>query len=56
MTECGKYAGQFKWPNKDDTLWMESDDIVKLIADPTPTGKTGRIYTVGEYVLSLLRE
>lgn len=55
MTTCGKYAGHFKWPNKEDSLWMTPDDIVTLIADPMPTGKTGRMYTVGNDVLDLLK-
>lgn len=56
MTSCGKYAGNYKWPTKEDALWVRQSAIVKLVKDPVPTGKTGRIYTVGDDVLELLQK
>ena len=31
--------------------WVEKEDIIRVIDDPQPTGKTGRIFAITENVL-----
>jgi len=54
MTECGKVEGRYKWPNVEDDVWINTDDIVQVIADPIATSKTGRMFTFPVDILEML--
>ncbi|KAH3702427.1 hypothetical protein DPMN_077444 [Dreissena polymorpha] len=54
MTECGKVGGRYKGLNVEDNVWINTEDIVQVIADPIATSKTGRMFTFPVDVLQLL--
>ena len=56
MTQSGKCERRFRWPNKEDKLWIDKEDITKHSDDLRPTAKTGRIFSVDEDVLKLLED
>ncbi|XP_052815115.1 uncharacterized protein LOC128242114 [Mya arenaria] len=43
----GKLCPTFKWPNKDDSIWMSSDDILCSVGEPMPFGSR-KMYKVAE--------
>lgn len=54
MSKCGKLKGLLKWPLAEDTVWVKTEDVMWVIDDPTPTSKTGRMYSVPEDILKML--
>ena len=37
-----KSKGNFKWPQKEDKIFYNLDDILKIIDPPIPTGNKGQ--------------
>lgn len=54
MTECGKSKGKYKWPIVEDKVWLKKGDVVRLIHNPIPTSKTGRMFTFEQDILQML--
>lgn len=49
MEKSGKLGKTFKWPSpKSDEIWVNRSDILKVIAEPIPTGKTRRLFNLSE--------
>ena len=55
MENCVKMEGRYRWPEPEDKLWVNKEDILKCIEEPIATGKTRRIFSVGEDVLTLIQ-
>ncbi|KAK6171688.1 hypothetical protein SNE40_018129 [Patella caerulea] len=54
MIQSGKALQQFRWPNKQDRVWVKGADILRVIQEPTATGKGGRMFTVPDEVLNAM--
>ena len=45
---------RFHWPNKQDTLWINSKYIIRKIQHPIATGKGGPLFRVSEDVMEFI--
>ena len=45
---------RFRWPNKQDTLWINSKYIIRKIQHPIATGKGGRLFRVSDDVMEFI--
>ena len=39
----------FQWLDREDTLWIEPDQILCKVSEPVPTGKFGRMFKLSEF-------
>lgn len=46
MEACGKTEGRYKWPRKEDRIWIPKSSILKKINEPKATGKSRRMFNV----------
>lgn len=51
----GKICPTFKWPNKDDSIWISAKDILCSVDTPTPFGSR-KMYKLGESDISAVME
>lgn len=54
MEKTGKCPGVYKWPYPPDELWLHHTSIVTSIDEPTPTGKSKRLFKLSEKDMSLM--
>jgi len=54
MVASGKVVKIFRWPNKQDTLWINSKDIIRKIQHPIATRKGGRLCRVSDDVMEFI--
>ena len=54
MVESGKVVKRFRWPNKQDTLWINNEDILRKIQHPTASGKRGWLFRVSDDVMEFI--
>lgn len=54
MTNTGKVEKRYRWPAREDTVWVQRQDVLRLIENPIPTGKSGRIYSVDKEVTQFI--
>lgn len=54
MEECGKVQGRYKWPRNADKIWLNTKDVLMIIDDPKPTGRTKRIFSVEDSTQAFL--
>lgn len=46
MEKCNKIEGRYKWPSKEDKIWLNYKHILKVIPMPTATAKSKRMFNV----------
>lgn len=51
----GKICPTFKWPSKDDSIWISAKDILCSVDTPTPFGSR-KMYKLGESDISAVME
>ena len=44
--ESGKTNGHFKWPRHEDAIWVERQAILCSVQEPTPTGRSMRVFAL----------
>ena len=54
MVGSGKVVKRFRWPNKQDTLWINNEDILRTIQHPTATGKRGLLFRISDDVMEFI--
>jgi len=50
MEKCNKVANQYRWPSKEDSVWIGTDQILCSIPEPLPTGKTKRVFPLPDEI------
>ncbi|CAC5395762.1 unnamed protein product [Mytilus coruscus] len=40
----GKLEGHYRWPSTEDTVWIDFTKILCRVNDPTPTGRSRRVF------------
>jgi len=46
MCRAGKYEDAFKWPAKKDEIWVDQTQILSILDEPVPHGKTKRCFKI----------
>jgi hypothetical protein len=54
MQQAGKVTNRFKWPSIKDEIWLPVRNILSVVPDPQPSGKTKRLYEVNNSVVELI--
>ena len=54
MVQSGKALKQFRWPSNADRIWVNRGYILRIIDEPVPTGKGGRMFLVSDDVLDFI--
>ena len=54
IVHTGKALKQFRWPSNPDRLWVNRGYILRIIDEPVPTGKGGRMFLVSDDVLDFI--
>lgn len=54
MEACGKTEGRYKWPRKEDRIWIPKSSILKKINEPKATGKSRRMFNVDPDTISFM--
>ena len=47
---------KYKWPNSSDVLWVQFEDIVCVVNEPTPIGSSKRGYQISVDDLNNIKE
>jgi hypothetical protein len=47
---------KYKWPNSSDELWVQFEDIVCVVNEPTPIGSSKRGYQISVEDLNNIKE
>ena len=56
MCRAGKYDDSFKWPTTKDEIWLNHKNIISIIDEPVPHGKTKRLFKIPKEVIDRLEE
>ncbi|KAL3877297.1 hypothetical protein ACJMK2_035027 [Sinanodonta woodiana] len=56
MCRAGKYDDSFKWPTTKDKIWLGHKNIISIIDEPVPHGKTKRLFKIPKEVIDCLEE
>lgn len=56
MCNAGKYADAFKWPTREDEIWVKRTNILTILDEPKPHGKTKRIFKIPNEELKRVEE
>ena len=54
MCRAGKYDNSFKWPTTKDEIWLNHKNIISIIDEPVPHGKTKRLFKKPKEVIDRL--
>ena len=56
MEECSKVEGRYRWPRKEDKIWLNSRNVIKVIETPIPTAKSKRMFSLDNTATLFMRE
>jgi hypothetical protein len=48
LEKSGKYGKEYKWPTRPDKIWIPKTDILTVLQEPRPVGKTKRMYQMDQ--------
>ena len=48
LEKSGKYGKAYKWPTRPDKIWIPRTDILTVLQEPRPVGKTKRMYQMDQ--------
>ena len=48
MESSGKASNVYKWPTREDELWIPIEDMLFSMEEPVPTGKTMRLFKISQ--------
>ena len=46
MEKCNEIKVRYRWPRKEDKLWLNNRHVLKVIPRPTATAKSKRMFNV----------
>jgi hypothetical protein len=44
LERSGKYGKVYQWPTRPDKIWIPRTDILTILQEPRPVGKTKHMY------------
>jgi hypothetical protein len=53
LEKSGKYGKAYKWPTRPDKIWIPRTDILTVLQEPRPAGKTKRMYQMVECFINI---
>ena len=56
MTKTSGKSESFKWPRREDKLWLPVARIITIIQEPTPIGKNGRSFKIDKMSEQLIEQ
>lgn len=54
MEKCQKIEGRYKWPTRQDKIWLSNRHVLKVISKPKATAKSKRMFIVDSETLRFI--